>query len=100
MDVAGAGGIVNGADNVFSIWKADKDEAPANPSDPDSVAAWEKQQAEPDARLILMKARYGDFQHYTVKLWFDKGSMQYRSQPRRYPLTYVNFSTQDMEHAA
>lgn len=95
MDVAGAGGIVNGADNVFSIWRAQKDEAPFDLSDPDSVAAWEKQKAEPDAKLILMKARYGDYQDYTLRLWFDKPSMQYRSQPRRYPLSYVPFSTQD-----
>ena len=95
MDVAGAGGIVNGADNVFSIWRAQKDESPINPNDPDSVAAWEQQKAEPDAKLILMKARYGEIQDYTLKLWFDKPSMQYRAQPRRYPLNYVPFSTQD-----
>lgn len=95
MDVAGAGGIVNGADNVFSIWRAQKDEAPADLNDPDSVAAWEKQKLEPDAKLILMKARYGDHQDYTLRLWFDKPSMQYRSQPRRYPLFYVPFSNQE-----
>jgi twinkle protein len=96
MDVAGAGGIVNGADNVFSIWKADKDEAPANPNDPDAVATWEARKAEPDAKLVLKKARYGDFQSYTLKLWFDLPSMQYRSQPRRFPLHYVEFSSQEV----
>ncbi|MBT2322543.1 toprim domain-containing protein [Variovorax paradoxus] len=100
MDVAGAGGIVNGADNVFSIWRAQKDEAPFDPNDPDSVAAWEKQKEEPDAKLILMKARYGEHQDFTLKLWFHKPSMQYRSQPRRYPLFYVPFSNQDQEPAS
>lgn len=98
MDVAGAGGIVNGADNVFSIWRAQKDEAPANSSDPDAVAEWEARRAEPDAKLILLKSRYGDFQDYTLQLWWDKGSMQYRAQPRRYPLCFVEFSTQEGTH--
>jgi twinkle protein len=97
MDVAGAGGIVNGADNLFSIWRAQKDEAPANPNDPDAVAAWEQQQADIDAKLILKKQREGAVQDYTLALWFDKPSMQYRTQPRRYPLRFVDFSTQDHE---
>lgn len=98
MEVSGSGGIVNGADNVFSIWRAPKDEAPADPNDPSAVEAWEKQKLEPDAKLILKKQRYGEFQEYTLKLWFDKPSMQYRSQPRRYPLRYVEFSTQEDFH--
>mgnify|MGYP003583777595 FL=1 len=95
MEVAGAGGIVNGADNVFSIWRAQKDEAPANPNDPDAVEAWLKEQADIDAKLILKKSRYGEFQDYTLRLWFDKPSMQFRSQQRRYPYSYVPFSTQE-----
>lgn len=98
MDVAGAGGIVNGADNVFSIWRAPKDEAPANTSDPEAVAAWQEQQDDIDAKLILKKSRYGDFQEYTWRLWFDRGSMQYRSQPRRFPFHYVEFSSQEHSH--
>lgn len=95
MDVAGAGGIVNGADNVFSVWRADKDEAPANPNDPQAVAEWEKQRSDIDAKLVLKKSRYGEFQSYTLKLWFDKPSMQYRMQPRRFALRYVEYSNQD-----
>jgi len=97
MDIAGAGDIVNGADNAFAIWRAQKDEAPPNPNDPDSVAEWEKQKEEADAQLILLKDRYGDYQNYTLRLWFDKGSLQYRSQPKRFPLFYVPFSNQDQE---
>lgn len=99
MDVAGAGGIVNGADNVFSIWRAPKDEAPANTNDPDAVAAWQAQQDDIDAKLVLKKSRYGDFQEYTWRLWFDRASMQYRSQPRRYALSYVDFSVQEPGYA-
>jgi twinkle protein len=98
MDVAGAGGIVNGADNVFSIWRAPKDEAPANTNDPDAVAAWQEQQQDIDAKLVLKKSRYGDYQEYTWRLWFDRGSMQYRSQPRRFPFHYVDFSVEDEHH--
>ncbi|APW37147.1 bifunctional DNA primase/helicase [Rhodoferax koreense] len=95
MDVAGAGGIVNGADNVFSIWKAPKDEAPPNTTDEEAIAEWQKQQEDIDAKLILKKSRYGEHQDYTWRLWFDKASMQYRSQPRRLPFHYVDFSTQE-----
>lgn len=97
MEVAGAGGIVNRADNVFSIWRAQKDEAPPNPNDAEAAAAWQAKQGEFDAKLILKKQRNGDVQDYTLLLWFDKASQQYRSQPRRYPLNYVPFSTQDQE---
>ncbi|VTU34223.1 toprim domain-containing protein [Variovorax sp. RA8] len=95
MEVAGAGGIVNRADNVFSVWRAQKDEAPPNPNDGEAVAAWEAQQADFDAKLILKKQRNGLTQDYTLLLWFDKASMQYRSQSRRYPLSYVPFSNQE-----
>lgn len=95
MDVAGAGGIVNGADNVFSIWRAQKDEAPANTNDPKAVEAWQAQQDDIDAKLVLKKSRYGEFQDYTLRLWFDRPSMQYRSQQRRYPLRFVDYSNLD-----
>lgn len=95
MDVAGAGGIVNGADNVFSVWKADKDEAPTNPNDPAAVAAWEKQRNEIDAKLVLKKARYGTHQNYSLRLWFDRDSMQYRMEPRRFAFRYVEFSSME-----
>ena len=97
MEVAGAGGIVNGADNVFSIWRAQKDEAPANPNDPEAVAAWEAMQSDIDAKLILKKQREDGVQDYTQVLWFDKPSMQYRTSQRRYPLRFVEFSIQDQE---
>lgn len=97
MEVAGAGGIVNGADNVFSIWRAQKDEAPANPNDPEAVTKWQEQQDDIDAKLILKKQREDGVQDYTQVLWFDKASMQYRTSQRRYPLRFVEFSTQDQE---
>lgn len=94
MDVAGAGGIVNGADNVFSVWRAQKDEAPAS-NDPKAAEAWQAAQDDIDAKLILKKSRYGEYQDYTLRLWFDKPSMQFRSQQRRFPLRFVEFSSMD-----
>ena len=95
MDVAGSAGIVNGADNIFSIWRAQKDELPSNPNDPESVERWQKEQADIDAKLVLKKDRYGKHQDYTLRLWFDKNSMQYRSGPRLIPFRYVDYSNQD-----
>lgn len=84
MDVAGSGHLTNGADNIFSVWKAEKDEA--QPTD----------DGEPDARLELKKQRNGDgptaVQNFRLALWFNKPSMQYRTETRWRPLSYVQFS--------
>ena len=86
LDVAGSGKITDGADNVFTVWRAQKDA-----SQPDD--------GEPSAKLELLKQRNGDVQNYSVKLWFDPASMQFRTQHRRYPLSYVDFS-QEPEHVS
>ena len=81
MDVAGSGKITDGADNVFSVWSAQKDEAKAVAGD-----------TEPDGKLELQKQRNGETQHMTQWLWFDKTTMQYRTQPRKYPLSFFKFT--------
>lgn len=86
MDVAGSGHITNGVDNIFSVWKAKKDEA--KPDEDGSL----------DAKLELMKQREDGVQNFTLQLWFNKASMQYRSGSRWRPLSYVPFST-ETEHA-
>lgn len=78
LDVAGSGKITDGADNVFSVWRAQKDV-----SQPDD--------GEPDAKLVLFKQRNGDVQNNSVKLWFDKDSMQFRMQQHHHPLEYVHY---------
>ena len=78
MDVAGSSKITDGADNVFSVWRAQKDQ-----SKPDDGTA--------DAKLELQKQRNGEVQNFTHWLWFDPASMQYRTQQRRYPLSFVPF---------
>jgi len=92
MDIAGSSKITDGADNVFSIWRAQKDQAEPNPSDADAYAKWVELQGKPDAILTLRKQRTGRHQDYTQALWFDPESQQYRSQVRNYHnLRYVEY---------
>lgn len=81
LDVAGSSKITDGADNVFTVWSARRDE-----NDPDI------DQDKPDARLELQKQRNGDTQHYTQHLWFCKSAQQFATTPRRQPVSYVPYS--------
>jgi twinkle protein len=80
LDVAGSSKITDGADNVFTVWSARRDES--KEVDPD----------EPDARLELQKQRNGDMQHYSLKLWFNKSAQQFCTYSRRQPVAYVDYS--------
>ena len=80
LDVAGSSKITDGADNVFTVWSARRDENDPD-IDPDK----------PDARLELQKQRNGDTQHYTQHLWFCKAAQQFATTPRRLPVSYVPF---------
>ena len=79
LDVAGSSKITDGADNVFTVWSARRDES--KETDPD----------EPDARLELQKQRNGDMQHYSLKLWFNKSAQQFCTYSARRPISYVQF---------
>lgn len=79
LDVAGSSKITDGADNVFTVWSARRDES--KEVDPD----------EPDARLELQKQRNGDMQHYSLKLWFNKSAQQFCTYSARRPISYVQF---------
>lgn len=81
LDVAGSSKITDGADNVFTVWSARKDEA-------DADADMDK----PDARLELQKQRNGDVQHYSLPLWFCKDAQQFSTNSRRRAISYVDFS--------
>jgi twinkle protein len=81
LDVAGSSKITDGADNVFTVWSARRDENDPD-IDPDK----------PDARLELQKQRNGDTQHYTQHLWFCKSAQQFATTPRRQPISYVPYS--------
>lgn len=93
MDVAGSSKITDGADNVFTVWRAQKDEAEPSPSDVEAYAKWKEAQEKPDARLELKKQRNGDTQGYGLSLWFNKGSQQYRAQKKAFKtIAYVEYS--------
>ena len=79
LDVAGSSKITDGADNVFTVWSARRDEAEPASGD------------EPDARLELQKQRNGDIQHYKTALWFCHGAQQFATNSRRRAVRYVEF---------
>lgn len=86
LDIAGSSKISDGADNVFTVWRAQKDEAE------------EYDTEKPDAKLELKKQRNGDVQNYSQWLWFNKGSMQFRAQKRAlHTFSYVPFSGEPVE---
>lgn len=80
LDVAGSSKIVDGADNVFVVWSARRDESEA--VDPDK----------PDAKLVLHKQRNGEVQHYTDWLFFVRDAQQFVKDSRRRPKVYVPYS--------
>lgn len=81
-DVSGSSKITDGADNVFSVWRAQKDMPEPNPNDTEAYEKWQKIQDSPDAKLVLKKQRNGDSQDRTLYMWFDSESMQYRCTKR------------------
>ncbi len=78
MDVAGSGKITDAADNVFSVWSAQKDVTDTSTD-------------EPDAMLTLWKQRNGDTQHRAVYLYFCRAAQQFGRDPRRLPFTYLSY---------
>ena len=78
LDVAGSSKITDGADNVFSVWSARKDEA-------------DELTDEPDGKLELQKQRNGDVQHFTQWLWFNKGAQQFTTTSRRRAVSFVPY---------
>lgn len=86
MDVAGSSKLTDAADNVFSVWSAQKE-------DGDPAVD------EPDAFLTLWKARNGETQHRALALFFNKACMQFSTTDARRAYTYVAFSEQIGEPA-
>ncbi|NYH99592.1 DnaB-like helicase C-terminal domain-containing protein [Cupriavidus plantarum] len=78
MDVAGSGNLANGADNVFSVWSAQKQDG-------------EDANHEPDAVLELHKQRNGDVQHKKLGLFFNRATMQFSNSPSRRPYGHIPF---------
>lgn len=79
MDVGGSGKITDGADNIFSVWSARKEDG-------------EDENDKPDALLELHKQRNGEAQHKKFWLWFNPRAKQYCSTPERKPVSFVTFT--------
>lgn len=80
LDVAGSSKITDGADNVFTVWSARKEDAD---SDDDK----------PDGCLELQKQRNGDTQHKKLWLYFNRAAMQFCPSSDRRAVPVVPFST-------
>nr|WP_269094639.1 AAA family ATPase [Burkholderia thailandensis] len=78
QDVAGAGVITDAADNVFSVWSAQKHEV-------------EYGDDEPDAYLQLHKQRNGDVQQRKLALFFNRAAQQFSTSSYRQPHVYLPF---------
>lgn len=78
MDVGGSGKITDGADNIFSVWSARKEDS-------------QEDDGKPDALLELHKQRNGEVQHKKFWMWFDPASKQYCSNPGRKAVSFVPF---------
>lgn len=81
LDVAGSGHITNGADNVWAVWSARREEG--------------VEDEDPDAKLLLLKDRSGEAGARTVRLWFNRANFQYTLDRGRRPFTHLDFSVQE-----
>lgn len=88
-DVAGSSKITDGADNVFTVWSALKDESD-EAEDP----------TKPDGKLELRKQRNGETQHYTRWIWFNKAAMQFCTDSRRRSIRFVEYANATQEALA
>lgn len=77
-DIRGAGEIIDLVDNIFIIFRNKKKEEEKNPSELD-----------PDCILKLAKQRHHSWEG-TYKLWFDKDSGQYKTDPNRIMFHWFN----------
>lgn len=79
LDVSGSSKITDGADNLFSVWSAMKDESAVD-------------DGKPDALLELRKQRNGETQHRKFWFYFHKGAQQYCAGPQRRAVSFVEFN--------
>lgn len=72
-DIKGAGDISDQADNVLNIWRNRKKELIMSGEIDGDKLEWQKK---PDAKIICDKQRHFTWEG-TVKLWFDRRSLQF-----------------------
>lgn len=86
-DVKGSGSITDQVDNLLLVWRNKKKE--------NDVAAGKKvSDDEPDAMLIVSKARNGEWEG-RIHLWFDKATQQYHAGPGGQALNFMRFPHRD-----
>lgn len=78
MDVAGSSKLTDAAENVFSVWSAQKEEGDPNLD-------------EPDATLELFKQRNGEVQHKKLSLFFNRECMQFSTDSRRRAYPHLDY---------
>ena len=88
-DMKGSGGIGDMADNVLMMWRDRRKEE--NRRIAEQSGAPFDEAAQPDALLIIDKARNGDAQP-TLALWYAQKCYQYVESPRRTPRQFVEWS--------
>ncbi|HKS76810.1 MAG TPA: toprim domain-containing protein [Terriglobales bacterium] len=87
MDVSGSGKLTDAADNVFSVWSAQKEDGDTSTE-------------EPDAYLTLWKSRNGETQHRALALFFNKACMQFSTDDSRRAYHYLDYSEQQIGETA
>ena len=88
-DMKGSGGIGDMADNVLMMWRDRRKEE--NRRIAEQSGAPFDEAAQPDALLIIDKARNGDAQP-TLALWYAQKCYQYVESPRLTPRQFVEWS--------
>lgn len=78
-DIKGAQEIAANAFNVFAVWRNKKHEDELQAAKSKDAAILEELQNKPGVILNVAKQRNGDWEG-KIKLWYDKGSQQYRSK--------------------
>lgn len=86
MDVSGSSKITDAAENVFSVWSAQKEDGAQD-------------DGEPDATLELFKQRNGEVQHKKLSLFYNRECMQFSTDYRRRPHVHLQFTANQTEAA-
>lgn len=87
MDVAGSGKITDGADNLFTVWSARKEQGA-------------ERDGKPDAMLELQKQRNGNTNHRKLMFFFNEQAQQFCLTADARPVPIVEFSEDQMRETA
>ncbi len=99
MDFKGSGSFTDLADNCFSVWRNKEKEIIQSALDNrDPVSADQMEVLKyPDARFTCSKQRMTGNEGI-FNFWFDKESLQYKSNPDQKCVKFVHYSSLDKAH--